>query len=154
MRPKTIFTTMNKSFLILLVLLVYGCDKSDPLEVNVDHQHGEIDFTFADSIAGTYVGDRILNSSPIHADTSQITVQVIDLRTKYECKFYIDYIDDTVYLVRNGWFETKWDDTQNSSHQGFTHKNYFKNNQLVLERLFYSDVVDYPILRFKGDRVN
>ena len=105
MIKKIYITAMNKLIITLIVFLLFAtssCKKEH-------FEHQPINFSFADSIAGTYVGVRMkraYQSYPEIYDT--ISVKVIDKRTNQLCKFYLECFDQEVILSENKSYKTSW----------------------------------------------
>lgn len=105
-----------------------GCKKFD---------HGPIDFSYADGIAGTYIGIRENHDSephpPNYSPIDTITVVVEDHRTDKVCAFYIDYFHQDYIVKPNGDFVDIYQ-SYNENTGDYTsvhHSGYFKGDSLL-----------------------
>jgi len=113
----------------VIVFVAFSCKKETYTYVE------EFDFTFTDEYAGQYQGEIITNTGrtgmpPFQVDTiDSVIFNVEDFRTPTICKFYVDYIDDTVYVLSSGDAITFW-----SHEYGETNYNLlnFRTDSLIL----------------------
>lgn len=150
---------MNKKLGIILIGMLIACGgKQIPTDELVVENfiHEPINFSFADSIAGIYVGSKITNSGPPNFIISeeQVSITVTDVRTEKECRFYVDLFDENVLVLRNGSFETSWNyipfDPGNGSI--YLTQSEFLSDSLHLEENFLSNQVNYSTFIFHGKR--
>lgn len=126
----------TKTIAILgVILLAFGCKKNQ-------FKQKHFDFSYADDIAGTYVGIRTLDGPvywgmpPGTMDLSDtITVVVEDRRTDKVCSFYIDYLEKEFNVQPDGVFI---DEQIISDPDVDTYYGYFKDGVL-----YYSKRTNY-----------
>ncbi len=145
---------MNKAILfssvLILTLLTTGC-KKDKFE------HKPIDFSYADDLAGTYVGVRkkdgpLYWGSPpgTYQSIDTITVIVEDRRTEKVCTFHIGYFNKEYIIKPNKYFinESTTSGGGSNSYRE-TYVGYFKDGILYYskkhENLHYTGSY-YPII--------
>ena len=116
--------------------------------------HQPINFSFADSIAGTYVGTRYTfvgpwTFTPPVVDT--ISVEVLDKRTDKICTFYIDCFDEEIILREDKKFTTKWRYMEASGGDPFTQedvtKSEFSGDTLLYTENYRDKINDF--VRYK-----
>lgn len=138
----------------LLFMVFFSCDKEEKLEAKETYDQKPIDFSFADSIAGVYIGDAYIaySPSPSDIDTVNLIINVIDYRTDYECKFYIDYLQDTVLLYTNGHFFEPGKTEFNPYHVNIYETKYFGTNKFVMKTTVSSKQGSYTSFFYEGIR--
>ncbi len=130
--------------LLLFVFSILGCEKDEPPEFT----HSSIDFSFADSIPGDYLGNLHINKGPIdfiEKDTL-ISFQVIDARTDKECRFYVDYFGTDIYLYRNFSFTTTW----HHNYKAYKSQARFNDGKMYVTERYSSKYLNYEPFVFVG----
>lgn len=144
---------MNKAILfssvLILTLLATGCKKEK-------FEHKPIDFSYADDIAGTYVGVR--TKHPLYwggnpatfQPVDTVTVIVEDRRTDKVCIFHIGYFNKEFIIKPNKFFinESSTSGGGSNSYRN-TYAGYFEGDILYysheLESIHYTGSY-YPTL--------
>lgn len=120
----------TKTIAILgVIFLAFGCEKDQ-------FKHKHFDFSYADNIAGTYVGIRKFHTPGKAPISGTITVVVEDRRSDKVCNFYIDYFNREFNVKPNGVFEDKLILSEGTVD---TYNGYFKDGIL-----YYSQKTEHP----------
>lgn len=138
-----------KIIYVISILLTFGCIKEPTFE------HSEINFSFADSIPGTYTGTKIINTGPPNFTeyVSTFSVIVTDNRTTKECKFFVDLFNEQILLLQDGTFSTSWNFYPvEPSNASVWLSSKFSNDTLYLEENYYSKMLNYTTYSFVGVR--
>lgn len=144
---KTNKISITKSIKLIMLLLFFffsfSCEEKENIVIPPTCESDSIDFSFADSIAGTYYGSlKLYNPSSFIANVDTfIYVNVYDYRTATTCVFYIDYFDKYVYVLPNyNFFAETW---EFYGQEWFGSKQYlylreasFRNNKLKVSEEF------------------
>lgn len=126
----------------ILILFTLSCKKEE-------FDQGPIDFSYADDIAGTYIGIRTKNGPTYWGappgllnlkDT--ITVVVEDRRTDKVCSFYIDYFDKEFMVNPSFVFINEQSNSGGGYSVGQTYYGYF--NEGVLHYSQRTEYYKYP----------
>lgn len=129
-------------WIIALSLFILACKK--------EMQYKPINFDYADHFAGSYncidsVHDAGPNLQPNPEIDSQnvVTINVFDLRNDKQCLFYIDYLQDTVIVLANGYFYRQHTYEHNDPHSSTTYDRigFFRNDSLYYKTTSRTDIL-------------
>ena len=132
--------------LISFFFIGLSCQKELP-----SFAHSDIDFSFADSIAGTYMGNLHTESGPplMLVNDTIINIEVIDARTSKECKFYVDYFNSYIYVSKDLSFYSTF---YYYSVDAYLTESKFDSSYLYVTEDYYNKYVTFDPFTFVGEK--